>query len=379
MKLKSNGTVSEVDAKAYVSYEFGQAVKTRLSKPTLKVTTELPKQATTLEKFIPVRVQVANNGRVPLENVKLTETISTGFEYDRDSDGETTKDPLVRTWELGTIPAGTGKTIDFRVVAKAGRDLTVMSIADSGGVAQHSHDGKLHVHEMKLKVELRGDPQANDSVASFRADVTNEGTATLTNVRVTGSVPPDCRITSRTNGGQIGRDQVTWTITEARARRRGAIEMGNPLAGGGPQDHHRRSSERPRLARFAGRADDLLRCRGPKLGIALRSADGGDRPHRHVHGEAHEQWQRSGEGREAHDHPAAGGELRASHADSEKRTARRLTFDPRAVRPGSTEVFSITFRGEKAGQAFFNAKLAGESLGDKPMNAEKYVQITATR
>jgi len=376
VKLKALANVNEVQAKAYVSYEFGQAVKTRLSAQKLKVTTELPKEATTADETIPVRVRVTNNGRVPVENVKLTETISDGFEFHRDSDGEATKSPLVKTWDLGTIPAGMGKTVEFRVLSKTGRDLLVVSNADSGGAVQHSHDGKVKVHDAKLKIELRGDPKANDDVASFKAVVKNEGAIALTNVRVAGSVPPDCKVTSRTNGGQISRDQVVWTVPK--------------LAAGDS---------------FLFKWDLRSQAAGRKTVRAEAASDRGLRDAMEVQtvfaGTAALSWETRFESATVVVDRTGMFTVKATNAGSEvaknaklvvtlppevsfvqatpafKQDGQKLVFEPRDVRIGGTEVYSITFRGEKSGQAFFKATLEAE--GTKPMNAEKYVQISPGR
>jgi uncharacterized repeat protein (TIGR01451 family) len=376
VKLKVLGNLNEVQAKAYVSYEFGQAVKTRLSAQKLKVATELPKEATTADETIPVRVRVTNNGRVPVENVKLTETISEGFEFHRDADGETTKNPLVRTWELGTIPAGTGKTVEFRVLSKTGRDLLVVSNADSGGAVQHSHDGKVKIHDAKLKVELRGDPKANDEVASFKAVVKNEGSIALTNVKVIGSVPQDCKVTSRTNGGQITRDAVVWTIPKL-----------------------------PAGDSFLFKWDLRSQAAGRKTIRVEASSDRGLRDQMTVEsvfvGTAALKWETRFESATVTVDKTGMFTVKVTNAGSEvaknarlavtlppevslvqatpayKQDGQKLVFDSRDVRIGGTEIYSITFRGEKSGQAYFKATLDAD--GTKPMNAEKYVQITTGR
>lgn len=377
LKLKATG-VSEVTAKAYVSYEFGQAVKTRLSVPKLKVTTELPREATTADEAIWVRVRVVNDGRVPVEHVKLTETISDGFEFHRDSDGERTASPLTRTWDLGTIPAGMGKAVEFRVLAKTARELLVRSNVDAGGIVQDSHESKVKIQDAKLKVELRGDPQAQDDTATYRVTVRNEGTTPLTNVRLIGSVPQDCRVTSRTNGGQIGRESVQWIIPK--------IAPGDAYA-------FRWSLRSATAGRKTIRAD-AISDRGLKDTQDVQTL---------FAGAAAVTWEqkfepvtvpidRSGmftikvtnNGIE----PAKGARVvvtlpsQVSFVQATPKYVRdgdKVIFELRDVPGGGTEVFSITFRGEQPGQAYFTAKLSGEGFADKPLIAEKYVQITTGR
>jgi uncharacterized repeat protein (TIGR01451 family) len=71
---------------AFVSFEHGQTVETHVDKPKLSVKKVAPKQTSQADP-IPVRVEVANNGKVSIENVRLVEVVSKGFEFVADTDG----------------------------------------------------------------------------------------------------------------------------------------------------------------------------------------------------------------------------------------------------------------------------------------------------
>ncbi len=59
-----------------------------------------------------------------------------------------------------------------------------------------------------------------------------------------------------------------------------------------------------------------------------------------------------------------------------KQTGETIAFEPRSIAAGKSETFTITFRGEQYGRAYFSAKLTADALGDRPLGAEKYVEVT---
>ncbi|MGL4423697.1 MAG: hypothetical protein ACRCZF_23775, partial [Gemmataceae bacterium] len=77
--VKPKADANSVNAKAYVTFEHGQQVVTKLNKPKLKVRTQTPKTALAGDS-IPVRITIINEGRVAINEVKLTTNISPGFD-----------------------------------------------------------------------------------------------------------------------------------------------------------------------------------------------------------------------------------------------------------------------------------------------------------
>ena len=74
LTLRPNAKAAEIRNLAYVSFEHGQAVTTRLNKPAVKVTKVAPKQTVRDEPFT-VRIAVDNTGKVPAENVRVVENL----------------------------------------------------------------------------------------------------------------------------------------------------------------------------------------------------------------------------------------------------------------------------------------------------------------
>jgi uncharacterized repeat protein (TIGR01451 family) len=365
----------EVGARAYVSFEHGQQVKTRINAPKLKVRTDAPKQAV-VGQSIPVRVTVTNDGRVPIQNVKLTENISAGFEFARETGGEATKNPLQRVWEVGVLPPGGSRMVAFNVVAREVRELVVQSVVDGSHQAQVSDEAKTAVKEAKLKVELKGDGLVEAGQdAHYEAVVSNTGTLPLTNVRVTAEVPVGCRATGMTNNGREGRDRIEWVIPKLP-----------------PND-------RPYSVRWRLAAAESGRKSVRAAAVAAQGAEGSQVVETVFKGAAALHWDA------AFDQPTVpvdrSGMLTVTVKNSGSETAKnvrvevgvpgevkviratpggqektgKVAFEARDIPPGRVVEYSLQFRGENAGQAHFQPTLYADVLGAEPLRTSKYVEI----
>ena len=124
--LKPDATIvnnGELALKAFVSFEHGVEVLTKLGTPQLKLDKSAPKEAATGE-TISISIQIRNHGTVPLHDLKVTESISAGFAFAEGTTGEeVTANPLQRNWKIGTIQAGETKAVGYRVTAKQAGEL----------------------------------------------------------------------------------------------------------------------------------------------------------------------------------------------------------------------------------------------------------------
>lgn len=79
--LKPKADAKEVKNLAYVKFEHGEQVVTKINKPAVKVTKVAPKQTIRDEPYI-VRVAIDNTGKVPAENVRIVENIDKSAEFE---------------------------------------------------------------------------------------------------------------------------------------------------------------------------------------------------------------------------------------------------------------------------------------------------------
>lgn len=376
LKLRPQPNAGSVSMKAFVAFEHGQAVKTNLSEPKLTVKTDLPKQPAADEP-VPVRVTIRNGGRVPIAGAKLTQTINDGFEFHKDiAGGETTKQANQRQWTVGTIQPGETKTLQYLVTPTKGRALRVLSVVDADGKIQANDTAETQVLDTGLRIQLSGDGKTTgEQSAAYEATVTNTGSLPLTNVRVTGSVPEECRLTKMTRGGKEYQGQVLWTIPKLAPGESQSVRWGLQSLSGGRRQI--------RAAAVAGRGlEDTARTETVFQGTAaLHWQTSFDRDTVAIDRQGVMTIAVRNSGTEA----AANVRLNVTlpkgsvsfvqASPTFKQTGDTVTFEALSVPAGKSETFTITFRGEQYGRAYFNAKLSADALGDRPLGAEKYVEI----
>ncbi len=376
LKLRPTANATSVSVKAFVSFEHGQTVKTTLSEPKLQVKTEVPKQHPADEP-IPVRVTIKNNGRVAITQAKLTQTINDGFEFHKDiAGGEATKQPNQRLWTVGTVMPGETKTLQYLVTATKGRALQVLSVVDADGKVQSNDTAEGRALDAGLRVRLTGDAKTTaDTPAVYEATVTNTGTMPLANVRVSGTVPEDCRLTKMTRGGKEYQGQVVWTLPKLAPGESQAVRWGVQAANGG--------RKQVRAAAVAGRGvEDTAKAETVFQGAAVLHWESGfDRDTVALD----QQGVFTVRVRNTGSEPATNVRLTVDlpkglvalvqASPGYKKTGEQVAFEVRTIAAGKAETFTITFKGEERGQAYFTAKLSADALGDRPLGAEKYVDV----
>ncbi len=375
LSFKLNANATDLSAKAYVSFQHGQQVKTTISAPKLKVKTEIGNQPMT-DAPIPVRVTIRNDGRVPISGAKLTETVPEGFAFHKDTLGEKGAKPEQRIWDVGTVRPGEVRTYEYRLMAKTGRVLQVLTAVDANGTAQASDSAEAKVLETGLQIDFSGDGKTTgDAAASYEVVVKNTGTVPLTNLRVSGTIPSECLPRRITNGGQVYRDQVIWTIPKLAPGDRESFRWSLQTNSAG-----RRSI---RATAVAGRGlEDTKTVETVFQGTPVlnwetsfdRATVGMERQGLMTVKVANSGSESASNVRLVVDLPRGMISL-IEASPAYKRTGDQVVFEPLLITAGRAQLFSITFKGEQLGKANFAAKLNADSLGAKPLRAEKYVEI----
>ena len=96
LTLRPKKDAGEVKNLAYVKFEHGEAVTTRINKPVVKITKTAPKQTVRDEQYV-VRIAVDNTGRVPVEKVRIAENVPASAEIQPDHSGRRPHGAAART------------------------------------------------------------------------------------------------------------------------------------------------------------------------------------------------------------------------------------------------------------------------------------------
>ena len=369
----------ELSLKAFVAFEHGVEVITKLGLPKLLLTKAAAKEAATGE-AIPVSVQIRNQGPVPLHVVKLTETVTAGFTFAEGTTGEETKNPLQRIWNLGTLQPGETKTVGYRVATKQAGELLASSAVSCTETNPEIKDSITKVMTAGLAVKLTGPRESSPGeAASYTINVRNTGELTMKNVRLEGTIPDGCRATKMTNNGRIGRDRIEWTIPELKPGAAYDVRFalvgdsaGKRIVTATAADSRGKDYSDTRETVFAASADLHWETFAEPATVAVgRSGtftvrvknSGGDAARNVV---------------VKMELPTEVRRTTIKPRDA-KEGGREIVFKAETIPPGATREYLVEYKAEQVGRAFFNIKLEADALGEKPLLAEKMIVVTQAR
>ena len=388
LDLRPADDAREVRVKAFVAFEYGEEVSTKVERAKLAVSKNVPREVVAGEP-IPVRVTVRNDGRVPVTGVRLAEDWPEGFEFGADGDrGEAGDAPRQRVWKLDTLRPGEQRVVQYRLTGRAGGAAVASSAVTSPDVPDPARaDARFAVLAAAMKLELTGPPAAAPGdPAEYTATVTNSGTLPLADVRLTANVPDGSTVTRVTNGGRASAAAVAWVVPD---RARGPLQPGDSYAvrftlaarTGGPKVVRvaaagDRVGEVPReVSTNFQAAPDLswehkfnstsLVAGTPEL-LTVTVTNAGGEAARNV--------------RLRVDLPdgVTAAQVSPAPAGPLPGGQRRVAFDPVSVPANGAQKFTLTVRAEKPGPARFEMTLGYDGLGD-PLTKRLDQEVTRGR
>jgi uncharacterized repeat protein (TIGR01451 family) len=166
-------------------------------------------------------LEVANPGTAPATNVRVTDTLPAGLDFEAASDnGAYNQAGRAVTWNLATLPAGQTRHLTLRAVARGVGDLVNRAVA----VADHGLEAKaeLMVHvegiaALMLEVVDLDDPIEVGGAETYEIRVVNQGTAPSTNLQIVATVPAGMAVTGA-SGPMPYRVQGQQVIFEPMAK-----------------------------------------------------------------------------------------------------------------------------------------------------------------
>ena len=376
--LKPKPGASEVKNLAYVRFEHGEAVTTKINRPTLKVSKTAPKQSIRDEAYT-VRVTVENAGKVPAEAVRVVEMVEKSSEVEAMTTGGKRTNPAENqwAWEFAKLMPGERKTIEYRVTPRQAKESLTLTVTEAGKGVLEKAETRTQVLVPGLTVKLAGPTGVVGPGESAKYEITvrNTGTLPSTNVQVVGTLPADCKPTMKTEGGQVYRDQITWAVPrlepdEARTFRFAikASTTGRRAVVASAQDARKMRAADELATLFQGTAalvweskpDPAALAVGRQGTFTVRVKNEGGEAARNVRVEV--------------DVPPEANVVQTTPAV--RPTGRVVVFAAESIPAYGEALYTVTFKAEQSGQAWFRIKMTGEPLGDNPMRTEKAVEIT---
>jgi uncharacterized repeat protein (TIGR01451 family) len=364
---------------AYVKYEHGQAVTTKLARPTVKVTKSAPKQTVRDEPYT-VRVLLENTGKVPAEKVRVLENLPASAEVEPVTKGGNRvaqAEGQQWVWEIAKLQPGERKLIEYRVTPRESKDVfTLTSVTGSKVVSDRPAEARTQVLVPGLKVTLTGPTGVVNAggSAEYEIVVRNTGTLPSTNLKVTGTIPADCKPTKKTDGGLLYRDSIVWTLPrlepgEAQSYRfavKASTSGSRVVVGSASDARGQRASQELRTA-FLGAAalswetkfDPPTVAVGKQGTFTVKVKNGGGEVARNVRVQV--------------EVPDAVTVVQTT--PTVRVTNGVVAFAADTVPAYGEVTYTLTFQGAKSDQASFRARMSADALGEKPMQTEKMVEV----
>ncbi len=371
-------TAKDIRNQAFVSFEHGQTVETHVDKPKLMVKKVAPKQAAQSE-AIPVRVEVTNNGKVSIENVKLVEVVSRGFEFVAETSGERGETAQQRVWTLGTLRPGERKLVEYRLTTKemgtSVELLTRSQVHGKGAEDGDSAESTTKVLNSGVSLELTGPTAVGvGDRGDYEIVVRNTGGMTLSNLKVTGTYPADCTLVRVTNNSQRDREQVSWLVPPLKSGESFAFRFSLKAAMSGKRtiraavtDGRAIEKGREAVTTFQGTALPQL---SAQLTPALLKVDQSGMLTIVVTNKGTET------AKNVRVWVTLPPEVRLVEATPKNvTTTQEVAFDAVAIKANGEEKFTVTYKAAKPGEAWFDLKLTADALGDQPATKKLTVQI----
>lgn len=383
LTLRPKPDATEVKNLAYVQFEHGEAVTTRLSKPVVKVSKTATRQAVRDEPFL-VRIVLENAGKVIAEDIRVTENVPAAAEFEAVTRGaKRTVQPTGQQWiwEIAKLMPGERKSIEFRITARNEAEaLTLTNVSGAKGIDERA-EARTQVLVPNLSVKLSGPTGVVSPGESAKYEITvrNSGTLPSTNIKVTGTIPGDCKPSMKTEGGQLFRDAIQWTIprlepAEAQTFRFAikANTTGKRMVSATVNDSRSTRAGDELGTMFQGAAALAWESTPNPPALAVGGQGTFTVKVRNSGGEAARNVQLEVDV----DKPDA---INITQVNPSIRfTGGKLVFPPETIAASGEMKYTITYSAQKSAQVWFKLKMTAECLGDRPMQTEKAVEITGT-
>lgn len=200
----------EVANSAYVQFEHGQTVKTRIAKAGLQVRASAPKQASLYHEVI-FRLEVSNTGQAIAKDVVLTDELPAELEFIDGKPRPKPDKPL--TWKLGDLPPGQTRRIEYQAIAKKTGTFHNKAEATAAGGLRRQASADVTVGEAKLSLIKTGPARRLvNRPASYQITVSNPGTMPASGVQVSDELPAGIEFLGASAGGRVIGGQVRWMV-----------------------------------------------------------------------------------------------------------------------------------------------------------------------
>jgi uncharacterized repeat protein (TIGR01451 family) len=217
------GSGGDLEDQAFVQFEHGQAVRTRVALPDLRLRVTVPPQVA-LYQSATFQLEVTNAGRAEARDVVIKEEVPRELTVTETKPALAGLDsPLV--WKLGNLAPGQTRKLEFTAATHhpgSFRDRAELTAAD--GQRQEA-SAAVEVVRPRLSVSVAGPHwQVAGTAASYTLTVSNPGAVPASNVEVIDRLPPEVAVVS-SPGGEARSGEVRWRLGSLAAGARESLQL----------------------------------------------------------------------------------------------------------------------------------------------------------
>lgn len=170
-----------------------------------------------LNRPVEFSLEASNPGTGPAVNVRLTDTLPAGLEFDSASDnGKYEAAGRTVTWTLGTLEPRQKRGVTVKTLAKEAGDLVNQALVQADRGLESRATATVHVEgipALMLEVVDLDDPVEVGTETTYEIRVLNQGTAASTGVQIIATVPKEMT-TKSASGPTAHRQQGQQVIFE---------------------------------------------------------------------------------------------------------------------------------------------------------------------
>jgi uncharacterized repeat protein (TIGR01451 family) len=172
--------------------------------PSLKLVMEGPDEVLICEP-IKYTAKITNTGSGPANNVSFAADLPDGLVFGQDGKKVTR--------ELGTLAAGSTRTVQFDVDATKTGNMTVRGSADGDNDTTASGNASTRVRQpmLAVSVDMPKTRYVNTPMTA-KVTVTNKGDGEARRTALTSTVPDNTRLTSASDKGEESGGRVSWML-----------------------------------------------------------------------------------------------------------------------------------------------------------------------
>jgi uncharacterized repeat protein (TIGR01451 family) len=203
------GTGSEVENHAFVQFEHGQTVRTRINRPELRLRVLAPPRVP-LHEPVNFQLEVTNAGLVDAADVVLKDELPAELKFLTSKPSTTGENPL--TWKLGALAAGQSRRVEYSAASlSAGTFADHAEVTAAGGVRQEA-SAYVQVGERLLVAKSGPERRLVRRLTTYQITVTNTGKEPAANVQVANQLPRDITFVNATGDGKLVGDRIRWSL-----------------------------------------------------------------------------------------------------------------------------------------------------------------------